>query len=208
MGFPHAGLFVCVTVRRCVQPAIRLLTRRAIRPAHCGSTRTSLQRRFPCSRPARQSPSATQNLGRTDAYARTASPIASQQVFRSLAPCCRYANRRWLEHDEAADAAFCSIALDGSECPSTTRKAITNGLGPDSLHCLQGGRVRHRHVLCHQVALRPREEGKRRNQQASKLAWTGTGRVEVGADGWEGLGCINPSKCKPIQLGRSALPRP
>ena len=152
---------MCVPGRRCVQPAIHLLTRRGIRPAHCGSMRTSLQRRFPCSRPARQSPSATQNLGRTDAYAHTAGPIASHQVFRSLAPWCRCAIRRWLEHDEAADAAFLGTALDGSGCPSATRNAITNGLGPDSLYHVQSACVWHLHVLRHQVASRPREEERR-----------------------------------------------
>lgn len=37
------------------------------------------------SRVGQRSPSATQNLGGTDAYARTVGPIASHQVFRSFA---------------------------------------------------------------------------------------------------------------------------
>ena len=32
MGFSHAGFFVCVTVRRCVQLVLRLLMRHALRP--------------------------------------------------------------------------------------------------------------------------------------------------------------------------------
>ena len=133
------------------------------------------------SRVGQWSPPAMENLGKTDAYARTAGPIASHQVFRSFAPRCRCAIRRWLEHDEAADAAFEAVHSTPT-VPTNSQEHFNNGLGPDSLHHLQSARVWHRYVLCHQVALRPREEGERRGQQVANV-----GRTYARHDGLGGL---------------------
>lgn len=75
-------------------------------PSHCDHASLQLKDCLPGSRLAQRFPSATGNLSKTDAYARTAGPIASHQVLRSFAQWCRCQVRRWLEHDEAADAAF------------------------------------------------------------------------------------------------------
>ena len=111
-SLPGGSVEACVEIEMLVSiPAlysvIAVQSKRALRfVPSLSSEMLDRLRRSTCHRVARYSLSATENSVRTDAYARTAGPIASHQVFRSFAQCCRCAIRRWLEHDEAADAAF------------------------------------------------------------------------------------------------------
>lgn len=79
--------------------------------------------------------------------------------------------------------------------PTNSQENFNNGLGPGRLHHLQGARVWHLHVLRHQVAPRPREEGERRGSAAARGG---------GAEAWHGgVGC---GRGRSVQA-RSALER-
>ena len=131
------------------------------------------------SRPEQQSPSATQNLDRTDAYARTAGPIASHPLSDHLPGGVDVQFDDGLNTMKLPTQRFEAVHFT-EDSAINSQENLNNGLGPDSLHCVQGGRVWHRHVLRHQVALRPREEGERRSQQIAVVGRTYAGRVEVG----------------------------
>jgi hypothetical protein len=60
--------------------------------------------------------------------------------------------------NEAAEAAFLGSAPRDKKCEIIALSTRNNGLGPYSLHHVQGSRVRHGHVLRDKVASRSSEE--------------------------------------------------
>lgn len=121
------------------------------------------------------------SLHPADAFAYAAGWVTSSPTFRPWALWCQRQTQRWLatlplqmQRLEAAHFTVASVY----QPPGESRK---DGLGTSRFHHLQSDRVWHVHVLRHQVAPRPGEEGEGRGSAATRSGGSGRGRVGVGS---------------------------